>query len=190
MPTLGTRSEYAAHAGVAPSYVTKLGKAGRLVTVKGQGGREMVDFELTDRLVRNTADQGRARNGQNLKAPPPPAPEAPPAPPTPAARHEILFRQAQTQERVYDAKMAELRYKRESGELVERADVQRGAEEVARELRDGLYAFCRRIAPEVAAPGQAEAAEATLRRGADALLQSMVAALREHLGQPAEAATA
>lgn len=77
----GTLSEYAAHAAVSPAYVTKLKKQGRIVLVK-QDGRELVNFDATDRLVANTADLARARNGANAKPdrePTAPAPEEPPA---------------------------------------------------------------------------------------------------------------
>jgi hypothetical protein len=171
----GTRSEYARHAGVAPSYVTKLARAGRLVLVKGDDGREVVDFALTDRMVRNTTDLGRANNGKNLKGGPKPAdtglskrptgdvlpstPTQPPAagraaaptapPPPEVARHDVLFRQAQTQQRVFDAKRAQLLYEREADKFWTRESVERGVADAFRKLQERAFSVPRAAAHRI-----------------------------------------
>lgn len=134
----GTRSEYATHAGVAPSYVTKLGKAGRLVLVKGEGNRELVDFELTDRLVRNTADLGRARNGRNQKATSPETTSPPVAP----GYYDHKARQAAA-----DAERAELETAVLARRLVDREQAERATFDAFRALRDAVFAACRSAAP-------------------------------------------
>ncbi|WP_390342342.1 hypothetical protein ACFJIS_18945 [Variovorax boronicumulans] len=154
----GTLSEYAAHAAVSPAYVTKLKKQGRIVLVK-QDGRELVNFDATDRLVANTADLARARNGANAKPdrePTAPAPEEPPAGAAAltgggggAAGVDAVFRKAQAQERVFSAKKAELEFKRLSGELLEKAGVERTVFNMFRLLRDHAFQAPQRAAVRV-----------------------------------------
>jgi len=163
----GSLSEYAAHAGVSPAYVTKLKKQGRLVMVR-QDGRDVVNFDVTDRLVANTADQGRARNGENAKPDrPAPAPSVPDELPPGAAALagggggaggvDALFRRAQTQERIFSAKTAEVNYRKAVGELVEKKTIERAVFDAFRSLRDQAF-----LAPQRAAArsiGQADARE-------------------------------
>ena len=70
----------------------------------------------------------------------------------------------------------------QAGELVRRADVERGAFEVARELRDRLTTCARRIASEVAAIGTAAECEAVIDREHRILLELLVSGIREKLG--------
>jgi hypothetical protein len=145
------------------------------VLVKGDDGREVVDFALTDRMVRNTTDLGRANNGKNLKGgpkpadtspsrlptgdvlpsmptPPPPAGRAadPPAPPPQGvARHDVLFRQAQTQQRVFDAKRAQLLYEREADKFWTRESVERGVADAFRKLQERAFTVPRAAAHRI-----------------------------------------
>ena len=148
MATLGTRTEYAAHIGASPAYVTKLGKQGRLVE-REQEGKRLVDFDLTDRLVRNTTDMGRARNGAN--ASPDRAPSTPIAPIADGGKVDAIFRQAQAQERAYNAKMAELDYKKAIGEVVLAADVEAELSRVFATFREAMMQIPSRVAAVVAA---------------------------------------
>lgn len=136
----GTRSEYAAHRNVSKQYVSTLGKQGRLVLVY-EGGRELVDFEATDDKVRAATDLGRAGNGANSGGSGSSAPGA----------VGDLFRKAQTQERVHAARLLELRYKRESGELVAIADIRAAYARRISALRDALLQIPARLAPVMAA---------------------------------------
>lgn len=135
----GTRSEYAAHANVTKPYVTKLGKQGRLVLVM-EDGREVVDFDATDAKVRAATDLGRAGNGANSGG-------------SSAASGAVgdLFRKAQTQERAYMARLLELRYKRESGELVAISDIRAAYARRISTLRDAMMQIPSRLAPVLAA---------------------------------------
>lgn len=148
MATLGTRTEYAAHIGASPAYVTKLGKQGRLVE-REQEGKRLVDFDLTDRLVRNTTDMGRARNGAN--ASPDRAPSVPIAPIADGGRVDAIFRQAQAQERAYNAKLAELEYKRAIGEVVSAADVEAELSRVFAAFREAMMQIPARVSAVLAA---------------------------------------
>lgn len=147
----GSFSDYATHSGTSPAYVSKLKKQGRLVLVKDDAGKVVVDFDLSDRLVRNTADLSRAGNGANAK--PHAAPSAPSQPDTPISgqlRNDAAFRQAHTHEKVYAAKKAELEYKKLAGELVERKRVEDAAYTIGRMMRDSVLSVPTRLAPELA----------------------------------------
>jgi len=56
--TTGSFSDYARHIGASRAYVSKLKSQGRLVLIEVDG-KQMVDFELSDRLVRNTTGPGQ-----------------------------------------------------------------------------------------------------------------------------------
>jgi len=152
MSQRGSFSAYAEHIGASAPYVSKLKAQGRLVIVKNEAGKDEVDFVLSDRLVRNTADLSRAGNGANAK--PAAAPSAPSVPPvetmTGASRNDATFRQAHTHEKVFAAKKIELEYKKLAGELVERKRVQDAAYTIGRMMRDSILAVPTRLAPELA----------------------------------------
>lgn len=164
----GNLSEYAAHAGVSSAYVTKLKQAGRLVMVDVEG-RQRVNFELSDRLVSNTSDVGRSRNGENARgrrapsvpdapfpetgatarqegdrggSPPPPA-----APPPPEDPILLATRRAKAQQAVHDALTSELTYKKLSGQLVDREAAKRLVFDSFRSLRDQAFQAPARAAP-------------------------------------------
>ncbi|PKO64623.1 MAG: hypothetical protein CVU23_08470 [Betaproteobacteria bacterium HGW-Betaproteobacteria-17] len=147
MATTGTLSEYAAHIGKSPAYVTKLKKAGRLVVVKDANGKERVNFELSDRLVMNTTDMGRANNGANAVGAKPVHVETPSSAPDPArGRVDTIFRQAQAQERAFGAKKAELEYMRAIRRVVDREATERGIFDAFRTQRDAVFDVCPKAA--------------------------------------------
>lgn len=80
------------------------------------------------------------------------------------------------------AEEAEMTTARIRGSLVQREDVERGAFEVARELRDRLTTCARRIAAEVAAINTAEGCEAVIDREHRIALEQLVAGIRAKLG--------
>lgn len=144
----GTRSEYAAHINASAAYVTKLGHQGRLVE-REVNGKRLVDFDLTDRLVRNTADLSKARNGANAQ--PGRSPSAPLAPVAEVGKVDAIYRQAQAQERAYNAKLAELEYKRALGEVVPAAEVEAELSRVFAAFREAMLQIPARVAAVVAA---------------------------------------
>ncbi len=152
MSTTGSLSEYARHIGAAPSYVTKLKAQGRLV-LRDVGGRQVVDFDLSDRLIRNTADLGRARNGAN--AAPGRAPSAPIAPLADGGRVDAIFRQAQAQERAFIAKKTELEYRKMAGELVSADEVRNEVARLAASLRESILQLPSRLATILGAESDA-----------------------------------
>lgn len=150
----GNFSQYADHIGASPAYVSKLKKQGRLVVVKDDAGRDLVDFEMSDRLVRNTTDLGRARNGGNASGGH--APSAPVEPVAGSGRVDAIFRQAQATERAYHAKLAELEYRKAIGDLVPAADVEVELARVFATFREAMQQIPGRLAAVVAAePNQA-----------------------------------
>lgn len=170
--TFGTRSEYAKHIGRSAPYVTKLGHQGRLVE-RSIDGKLLVDFELSDRLVRNTADLGRANNGANAK------PELPRSPTMGAVadsgRVDVIFRQAQAQERAYNAKLAELEYKRAIGEVVDAAQVEAQLSRVFAAFREAMMQIPSRIAPVLCA----QTVEADVHRTLSDEIRRALLALKE-----------
>lgn len=151
MSRRGSFSAYAAHIGKTPAYVSKLKRHGRLVMVLNDKGKKVVDFDLSDRLVRNTADMSRAGNGANAKSSvaPDAAPSAP-VEPVGVERNDATFRQAHIKEKVFTAEKAELEYKKLAGELVERKRVQDAAFSIGRMMRDSVLSVTIRLAPELA----------------------------------------
>ena len=152
--TTGSFTEYAAHIGASAPYVSKLKKQGRLVT-REENGKTVVDFELSDRLIRNTTDMGRARNGANAQ--PGREASAPVAPIADAGRVDAIFRQAQAQERAFNAKIAELQYRKASGELVSIAEIEAVHARHAALFREALLQMSTRITPIIAGYGGDEA---------------------------------
>lgn len=166
--TTGSFSDYARHIGASPAYVSKLKAKGRLVT-REVDGKEMVDFELSDRLVRNTADLSKLRNGENAQRDRPPS--APLAPLADVGRADVLFRQAQTQERVYNAKLAELDYRERVGELVRLDEVKAEQSRLLASIREVFLQMPSRVTPLLAAASGPADIEAVLRKEIAAALQ-------------------
>lgn len=159
----GTKAEYAAHIRASAPYVSKLNKQGRLVTFKAPDGRELVDFDATDRMVRDTADMGRSRNGENAR----PASAAPVGPqiemPSGGGRVDAIFRQAQAQERAYNAKIAELEYRKRAGELVRLSEVEADNSKLLVNLRETFMQLPARVVPMLVASPDAASMDRVLR---------------------------
>jgi hypothetical protein len=165
----GNYSQYADHIRSSPAYVSKLKKQGRLVVVKDDAGRDVVDFEMSDRLVRNTTDMGRARNGAN--ASPGREPSAPLEPVASASgRVDAIYRQAQAQERAYMAKMAELEFRKRVGELVPAAEVASEHARLLASIREAFSQLPARVGPLLVARPDAESMDLLLRQEINATL--------------------
>ena len=149
----GSFSDYARHIGASPAYVSKLKKQGRLV-MREVDGKQVVDFELSDRLVRNTTDLGRAGNGRN--ASPNAAPSRPVAPLAETGKVDAIFRQAQAQERAFAAKIEELKYREMAGQLIRTDAVRAAWSKRIASARDALLQIPHRLAPVLAAESDME----------------------------------
>jgi hypothetical protein len=173
MSDRGSFSRYAQHIGASPAYVSQLRKQGRLVVVQDAAGKDVVDFAMSDRLVRNTTDMGRARNGAN--ASPGRAPSAPLEPVSTSGRVDAIFRQAQAQERAYAAKMAELEYRRRVGELVPVAEVRSEHARTLASIREAFSQLPARVVPLLVATPTAESMDLLLRQEINATLTHVAA---------------
>ena len=171
----GSYGQYAEHIGASPAYVSKLKKQGRLVVVKDDAGRDVVDFAMSDRLVRNTTDMGRARNGAN--ASPGRAPSVPLEPVSSGGRVDAIYRQAQAQERAYAAKMAEIDYKKAIGELVVAADVHAELARVFATVKEALLQIPARLSAVLAAESDQERVHETLQSEIHAALMHLKASM-------------
>ena len=166
----GSLSQYAAHIGVSPAYVTKLKAQGRLVMFKQPDGREVVNFDMTDRMVKNTTDQSRARNGANAKPGRDGADDSAGVASGAAfsdvgggaGRVDALFRKAQTQQKVFEAKRAELEYQRAVGQLIDKTSTERAVFDAFRSLRDHAFAAPQRAAPRIIGLTESREVEAIL----------------------------
>ena len=162
----GSYSEYARHIGASPAYVTKLKRQGRIVTVE-RDGKTVVNFDASDRMVRNTTDLGRAANGKNAGGGTKfaeIAASAPVADDFGGGRFDVLYRKAQTQEKVFNAKLAQLEFEKASGKLIERDSASAGAFSAFRQLRDALGVLPRKVAPAAAVATDVREVEALIAR--------------------------
>ena len=163
----GSYSEYARHIGASPAYVTKLKRQGRIVTVE-RDGKTVVNFDASDRMVRNTADMGRAANGKNAGGGGTKfaeiAASAPVADDFGGGRFDVLYRKAQTQEKIFNAKLAQLEFEKASGKLIERDRASAGAFSAFRQLRDALGVLPRKVAPAAAVATDVREVEALIAR--------------------------
>ena len=162
----GSYSEYARHIGASPAYVTKLKRQGRIVTVE-RDGKTVVNFDASDRMVRNTTDLGRAANGKNAGGGTKfaeIAASAPVADDFGGGRFDVLYRKAQTQEKVFNAKLAQLEFEKASGKLIERDRASAGAFSAFRQLRDALGVLPRKVAPAAAVATDVREVDALIAR--------------------------
>lgn len=172
----GSLSQYAEHIGTSQAYVTKLKKQNRLV-LREVDGKTVVDFDMSDRLVRNTTDMGRSRNGAN--AAPEKRPSLPIEPIASGGRVDVIFRQAQAQERAYSAKLTELEYRERTGELVRKSVVEREFASKLVALRESLEVLAERLSAQVAAESDAAVCRRMLRDEHRNALAGFVEALEE-----------
>lgn len=148
----GSLSDYARHIGASPAYVSKLKRQGRIVMIEGDG-KTVVNFDASDRMVRNTTDMGRAANGKNAGGGTKFAEIAASAPVSDdlgSGRFDVLYRKAQTQEKIFSARRAQLEYEQAAGKLIDKDRASAGAFTAFRQLRDALGVLPRKVAPAAA----------------------------------------
>lgn len=179
--TTGSLAAYAQHIGTSGAYVTKLRAAGRLVLVQ-DGQRPIVDFEASDRRVRETAQLGSANNGANARG----SQRDKPVPDQVAERVAGVYRQSQAQHKAFTAKLSELEYRKRAGLLVERTVVDAAVFHAFRTLRDAIMAAPRRCAALIVAAADMREAEAILadelRRAFEDFERVTLQSLRARLG--------
>lgn len=154
MSQRGSFSDYARHINASPAYVSKLRKQGRLVVIVGEDGKKLVDFVLSDRLIKNTTDVTKAGNGANAKT----DGDAGSRIGADVLRSNDVFRRRQAALAAKDEielKLREIELREREGELVDRSRVEEAGARIARLLRDTLMGLPVRVAPELALVGNA-----------------------------------
>jgi len=184
---------FAARKGNAVSYWHKQKELGRLVMVD-VGGKPMVDVERSEALIAATADPAKAHmasvnEGQRAMhrgtVTPPPIPQGDLSRGNTTDSKNATYMQAKTAREVYEAKLAQLDYERESGKLIKKQEVDGAMFEIARSIRDGLINCSRRIAAEVAGLSTAEACEDAISREHRAILENMERQFNERVREVA-----
>ena len=204
--TTGSLRAFAAYAKAhgmasdAVSYYHRQKMAGRMVMVM-QAGRALVDFEASLAALQATSDPGKAymaevNDRQRM------AHRGGPVTPTfdrgddaagpvsmavGGASKNATYMQAKTAREVYDAKMSQLDYERETGKLIKKQEVEAALFEIARAVRDGLTNSARRIAAEVSSLTTSDECEAVIDRENRAILENMTKAFKDRLQSEAAA---
>jgi hypothetical protein len=136
-----------------PGYGHKLKEQGRLVVVV-ENDRERIDVAASLERLAETADPAKAHmagvNARQREQHRGPA-AAPPPPPAPAPAANSTYQQAKTAREVFEAKTAELEYRKAMGEVVLIAAVRAEMAPRVAQLREALLALSARLAPVVAA---------------------------------------
>lgn len=156
-----SRSEFASAQGWSPSYVTKLGKQGRLVL---DGAGKMVDVPATLEGLKRTEDPGKesvrqrhadTRGDKHMR--PDSGEDSPPA----AADPRYWDNKARREGAL--AELAELELAKQRGNLIERARVESAAFAIGRMLRDAVLGVPTQLAPQIVGQTDAFAIEQMLR---------------------------
>lgn len=171
----GTLTEFAAHLGCSGAYVTKLKKQGRLVMVSVDG-KEMVDFELSARLIRNTTDPAKADNGANAK---PGAGSRLVQEVGVGNKLDLTFKQARTHEAAYRAKLTELEFKEREGGLTEVEKVTSGGVTLAAMARSAFEKIPDKLADRLAVEADPAACHALVLAEIDQVLADFSAGCRQ-----------
>ncbi|WP_222614244.1 hypothetical protein [Ralstonia sp. TCR112] len=185
--TLLTRSAFAARQNWSPSYVTKLGKEGKLVTTPDG---KLVDVDATLAKIKRGADPAkeavRARHeatriDRDVYSARDTTPDA-----DPSLGHD--FQAARAEREYYQAQLARTEYQWVSGLLVSRIAVEDAAEKIGANLRDRIMGLPRQIAPELASmtdPWSVERhLEAALRKVLDDMIAHGANVLSESINDP------
>lgn len=143
-PTTLTRKQFAEHLGVRPSYITKLGKAGRLVFT--DDGRQVLVQESIRRIEesrdpnrQDVVDRWREARGG----------EAQPAQDVPVPGQRVTHSEAKASKEFYLAENARLDYEERCGRLLERDAVRLVAADAAATLRAYLESLPPQLAPQL-----------------------------------------
>jgi hypothetical protein len=171
--TTGTLSAYARHINASAPYVTKLKSQGRLV-LQQENGKEVVNFEMSDRLIRNTTDMGRAGNGRSATQDG--SSSRPVEPLADGARTDVTFRKAQAHEKAYAAKIEELRYREMAGELIKVSVVESVWSHAMAGMREHMLQIRARLAPMLANETDAHKVEQMLEIEHNQALQLLASA--------------
>lgn len=178
----GTLTEFAAHFGVSAPYVTKLKKQGRLVMVTVDG-KELVDFAMTEKLIRNTTDPAKAENGANAKLG---AGSRVVQDVGSGNRLDLTYKQARTHEAAFRAKLTELEFREREGLLVEADKIKRSAVTLAAMTRSAFENIPDKLADRLAAEAEPAACHALLTAEIDQVLADLADSCRNFSAEAAD----
>ena len=168
MTTLVTKSEYARHREVHPALITRWSKNGRIKIVDGK-----VDVEASDAMLKESMDPARGgRGGKRIPDVDRGNTRSAPATVDPYTRVRT-FRES------FNAKSAEVAYRKAVGELVER-------EPYNRALADMIGPALQRLDTMSARLGARLAAETDVRKCQD-IIDDEVASIRTEIADSARA---
>lgn len=162
-----SRSKFAESQGWSPSYVTKLGKQGRLVLDEAE---KLVDVPATLAILNRTKDPGKegvrqhhadGRIERHVRAHT--RPDAPAESGSERKNADPLYWNNKARREGALADLAEIELEQKRGSLVERDRVESMAMAVGRTLRDTLMGLPTRLAPELAGMSDPFALEMKLR---------------------------
>lgn len=130
-----SQGEYARHRGVSRQYISRLAKAGILVMRQGK-----VDVAATDTVLDDRPEK---------------TPEATPSP-VETGPQPTSYAQAKLADMVFRAKLRRLEFDIRSAKLIAADEVKVKWYALARQIRDKLLAMPSKLAPQLAALGEAK----------------------------------
>lgn len=152
MPSLVKKGEFAALMGVGASAVSNWGKKGLLVFGEDpeSPGRQLVDVEKSQLLIRGTIDQtrGRPTSASRTAAEQPDDTAGQSTTRTPVLSPAEQLRQEEARERILSRRIEN---EKSVGGLVSLAEYERKAGEHGRKAREGTHGVVRQLAERLAA---------------------------------------
>lgn len=191
--TTESKSAFARRLGVAPSYVTKLAQAGRLIVIDGQ-----IEVETSLALIETTKDPNRddvrqrhaqardeKRQGRPAAVPPAsepkrPTKEAPQPAAQPMLKAASAFREARADRTHYQARTVEMRVAHSQGKLVDVAVIRQCAANDGAMLRNLMENLPDAGAPRLVAVRDPARAARILNELFDDIEDTMNAMLEKH----------
>lgn len=186
MPLMMTKGDFAAHMSVGASAVSNWAKKGLLVMGPDpeRPGKELVDADKSQLLIRGSIDQTRGRPRKADQA----AAEKPPTIPgvgeasaarAPAALN--LLEQARLDEMRERTTTRQIENGKLLGQLVQLAEYERRAGEMGRMLRERSHGLVRKLAERLAAETDPRAIVTLMGDGLDALFDQVAGELEAAL---------
>lgn len=147
---------YAKHRGVTPEYIRVLIKKGKIpeTALKRVGKRWLVDQKKADVALAETLSHVNRKTKTNRKiktsGPKPKTKTRKFKPLTEIKKRDLTLAECQRLHQKYKAALAELEYKKKSGELLSADEVKSAAFEIGRSIRDQVMNVPARLGPILA----------------------------------------
>ena len=128
-----SQAELARRLGVSRQYVGKLVKQGKIEKVGAK-----IDFQAASAALKMLADPARPRNTPDL------------LPDGSEGGDSTTFAEAKTMKEVYQAKLARLKFEEESGKLIEKAEIEDKARDIAVIVKESLLTIPNKMMEQLA----------------------------------------